>query len=173
MDNEERLHDMKVQLTTVQGNHKESMEQLGDKSQQVAMLRTEISRTQQQNQAMSEDVRLLWITSLRYCFIHYAGNLSFMDQKISWNLQKKTYKQTIFHRLFLCYNRWAIGSCKILKEKPLQSHRVLYSWGWLIFNLCFGCFFYSNTMFTIWQMKITVTFLHIVPPSLSCHLKLI
>ena len=56
MENEQRLHDLKVQLTTVQGNHKESMEQLGEKSQQVAMLRTELSRMQQQNQAMADEV---------------------------------------------------------------------------------------------------------------------
>lgn len=56
MQNEERLHDMKVQLTTVQGNHKESMEQLGEKSQQVAMLKNEISRMSQQNQSLSDDV---------------------------------------------------------------------------------------------------------------------
>ena len=56
LENEQRVHDLKVQLTTLQGNHKESMEQLGDKSQQVAILKTEISRLQQQNNAITDEV---------------------------------------------------------------------------------------------------------------------
>ena len=57
LENEQRVHDLKVQLTTLQGNHKESMEQLGDKSQQVAILKTEISRVQQQNNAITDEVK--------------------------------------------------------------------------------------------------------------------
>lgn len=56
MENEQRLHDLKVQLTTVQGHHKESMDQLGEKSRQVAALKTDIAKLQQQNQGMNEDV---------------------------------------------------------------------------------------------------------------------
>lgn len=67
MQNEERLHDMKVQLTTVQGNHKESMEQLGEKSQQVAMLKNEISRMSQQNQSLSDDVSGILFSGVFFC----------------------------------------------------------------------------------------------------------
>ena len=56
LENEQKVHDLKVQLTTLQGNHKESMEQLGDKSQQVAILKTEMSRLQQQNQVITDEV---------------------------------------------------------------------------------------------------------------------
>ena len=53
-----------MQLTTLQGNHKESMEQLGDKSQQVAMLKTEMSRLNQQNQVITDEVsRLLFLSA--------------------------------------------------------------------------------------------------------------
>lgn len=73
MDNEQRVHDLKVQLTTVQGNHKESMDQLGEKSRLVASLKTEVAKLQQQNQSMTEEVHLLitlysWdIDTLRVC----------------------------------------------------------------------------------------------------------
>ena len=37
------------------------MEQLGDKSQQVAMFKTEISRLQQQNQVITDEVKLHFV----------------------------------------------------------------------------------------------------------------
>ena len=56
VDSEQKVADMRVQLTTVQGNHKESMDQLRDKSRQVVVLKTDLDRTQQQNQAMADEV---------------------------------------------------------------------------------------------------------------------
>jgi chromosome segregation ATPase len=56
LDNEQRVHDLKVQLTTVQGHHKESMDQLGEKSRQVAALKTDLAKGQQQNQSMNDEV---------------------------------------------------------------------------------------------------------------------
>ena len=69
LENEQRVHDLKVQLTTLQGNHKESMEQLGDKSQQVAILKTEISRIQQQNNAITDEVLGYLVSD--YCQKYY------------------------------------------------------------------------------------------------------
>ena len=56
VDCEQKVADMKVQLAMVQGNHKEAMDQLADKSRQVVALRTDLDRTQQQNHTMAEEV---------------------------------------------------------------------------------------------------------------------
>ena len=56
VENEQRVADLRVQLATVQGNHKESMDQLSDKSRHVVGLKTDLDRSQQQNQAMAEEV---------------------------------------------------------------------------------------------------------------------
>ena len=57
MDQEQRTHDLKVQWTTVQGHHKESMDQLSENSRQLAALKTELHKSQQQNQALTEEVK--------------------------------------------------------------------------------------------------------------------
>ena len=57
VDREQQVADQKVQLTTVQGNQKEAMDQLTEKSRQVATLKTDLDRTNQQNHAMAEEVR--------------------------------------------------------------------------------------------------------------------
>ena len=61
LENEQRVHDLKVQLTTVQGHHKESMDQLGDKSRQVAALKTDLAKSQQQTQSLTDEVATLFI----------------------------------------------------------------------------------------------------------------
>ena len=56
VDREQQVADQKVQLTTVQGNHKEAMDQLTEKSRQVAALKTDLDRTNQQSHGMAEEV---------------------------------------------------------------------------------------------------------------------
>ena len=57
MEQEQRTHDLKVQLTTVQGHHKESMDQLSENSRQLAALKTDCHKSQQQNSALTEEVK--------------------------------------------------------------------------------------------------------------------
>ena len=59
MDREQQVADQKVQLTTVQGNHKEAMDQLAEKSRQVAALKTDLDRVKQKNHSMAEEVGVL------------------------------------------------------------------------------------------------------------------
>ena len=56
VDREQQVADQKVQLTTVQGNHKEAMDQLAEKSRQFVALKTDLDRTNQQSHAMAEEV---------------------------------------------------------------------------------------------------------------------
>ena len=56
MESEHATHELRVQLTTVQGHHKEGMEQLGDRSRQLAAHKSELARMQQQNIAMRDEV---------------------------------------------------------------------------------------------------------------------
>ena len=53
---DQKAHELKIQLTTVQGNLKEVMDQLDEKSKQASTLKTDLSRTQQQNESMEEEV---------------------------------------------------------------------------------------------------------------------
>ena len=55
VDREQQVADQEVQLTTVQGNHKEAMDQLAEKSRQFVALKTDLDRTNQQNHAMAEE----------------------------------------------------------------------------------------------------------------------
>ena len=63
VDTEQRAKDLKVQLTSLQANHQETMEQLGEKSRLVVSLKTELDRMQQQNQSMADEVVLLCVFS--------------------------------------------------------------------------------------------------------------
>ena len=56
MESEQACHDARVQLTTVQGHHKEGMEQLSERSRQLAAHKTELARMQQQNISMRDEV---------------------------------------------------------------------------------------------------------------------
>ncbi len=58
MDREQQVADQKVQLTTIQGNHKEAMDQLAEKSRQVAALKTDLDRVKQKNHSMAEEVNI-------------------------------------------------------------------------------------------------------------------
>ena len=60
MESEHMAHDMRVQLTTVQGHHKEGMEQLCERSRQLAAHKTELARMQQQNITMRDEVGACW-----------------------------------------------------------------------------------------------------------------
>lgn len=55
MESEQTVHNLRIQLTAVQGHHKESMEQLGDRSRNLAALKTELARMQQQNASMNDE----------------------------------------------------------------------------------------------------------------------
>ena len=104
MQNEERLHDMKVQLTTVQGNHKESMEQLGEKSQQVALLKNDMSITQQQNQSLSDEVRTLFVTlSLQHAVVVLTEHLDTLN---IWT----TLLCYQINKLFFCIYFWTCSN---------------------------------------------------------------
>jgi len=56
MESEQVAHEARVQLTTLQGHHKESMEQLSERSRQLAAHKTELARMQQQNVSMRDEV---------------------------------------------------------------------------------------------------------------------
>ncbi len=47
---------MRVQLTTVQGNHKEAMDQLAERGKQIVALKTDLDHMNQQNHAMAEEI---------------------------------------------------------------------------------------------------------------------
>ena len=47
---------MRVQLSEVQGQHKEAMNQLGERATLAAKLQNELSRADKQNQSLSEEV---------------------------------------------------------------------------------------------------------------------
>lgn len=49
-------HDLKVQLTTLQASHKETLAQLADKAKHGAALKADLERAQNQNQALAEEV---------------------------------------------------------------------------------------------------------------------
>lgn len=57
MDSQQQIHDLKVQLATLQGNHKETMDQLGEKSRMVVSFRTELDKSGRQNENLTEEVR--------------------------------------------------------------------------------------------------------------------
>ena len=57
MVSEQQVADLRVQVTTTQGNHKESMDQLADRGKQIVALKMEQDRLGQQNQTMQEEVR--------------------------------------------------------------------------------------------------------------------
>ena len=48
-----------LQLTSLQANHKETFEQLSEKTRHVASLKNEIERVNQRNHALTEEVRFL------------------------------------------------------------------------------------------------------------------
>lgn len=56
MEGQQLANDLKAHLTSLQGNHKETLDQLGEKSKQVVVLKTELDRVGHQNLAMSEEV---------------------------------------------------------------------------------------------------------------------
>ena len=56
MVSEQQVADLRVQVTTTQGNHKESMDQLADRGKQIVSLKMEQDRLGQQNQTMQEEV---------------------------------------------------------------------------------------------------------------------
>lgn len=49
-------HELKVQLTALQANHKETTDQLNDKTKLAAQMKTDIANLAQQNQSMAEEV---------------------------------------------------------------------------------------------------------------------
>ena len=59
LEAQQQVHDLKVQLTTLQSNHKETFEQLSDKSKLIVALKSELDRISQQNHSMSEEVSLM------------------------------------------------------------------------------------------------------------------
>ena len=84
MENEQKVHDLKVQLTTVQGHHKESMDQLGEKSRHLAALKTDLAKSQQQNQALSDEVGICNHYSILSSFDFRNNKLSdFRNNKLS------------------------------------------------------------------------------------------
>ena len=56
VDSQQLVHDLRVQLTSLQAGHKETQDQLSDRSKQVVMLKTEMERLSQQNTSMAEEV---------------------------------------------------------------------------------------------------------------------
>ena len=55
---EQSVYDLRVQLTSIQGNHKEAMEQLQERTHQLAVTKNDMTRVQQQGHAMAQEVRL-------------------------------------------------------------------------------------------------------------------
>ena len=82
MDQEQRTHDLKVQWTTVQGHHKESMDQLSENSRQLAALKTELHKSQQQNQALTEEVKKTRKLSFKPQFIYRKLKFIYISSEI-------------------------------------------------------------------------------------------
>jgi len=59
MSSEQECHDLKVQLTTVQGHHKEAMDQLAEKSKQLASNKVQLERALQEDSDLSQEVELI------------------------------------------------------------------------------------------------------------------
>ena len=57
MEMAQAVHDLTAQLTTLQGNHKETVDQLSAKTRQVVALRNDTERATQQNESMADEVR--------------------------------------------------------------------------------------------------------------------
>ena len=60
------MHELRVQLTTVQGHNKESMEQLAERSRQLAGQKSDLARLQQHNVSMREEVSFLAFSIFSY-----------------------------------------------------------------------------------------------------------
>ena len=57
-EGDQEVNDLRLQLTTLQGGHKESMDHLSEKSRQVVALKTDLDHTLQQNQAMAHEIAM-------------------------------------------------------------------------------------------------------------------
>jgi hypothetical protein len=56
VDSQQLVHDLRLQLGTLQGNHRETSDQLSEKSKQVVTLKTELDRLSNQGSSMAEEV---------------------------------------------------------------------------------------------------------------------
>jgi predicted nuclease with TOPRIM domain len=57
VENQQLVHDLRLQLGTLQGNHRETLDQLSEKSKQIVLLKAELERISNQNSSMAEEVR--------------------------------------------------------------------------------------------------------------------
>ncbi len=57
MEYQQEAQELRLQLTTLQGQHKETVEQLTEKSKHLLSAKTDMDHTSQQNHAMAEEVR--------------------------------------------------------------------------------------------------------------------
>ena len=55
---EQSVYDLRAQVTSVQGNHKEAIEQLQERTHQLAVTKNDMTRVQQQGHAMAQEVGL-------------------------------------------------------------------------------------------------------------------
>jgi hypothetical protein len=56
VESQQLVHDLRLQLGTLQGNHRETMDQLSEKSKHVVTLKMELDRVSNQTSSMAEEV---------------------------------------------------------------------------------------------------------------------
>jgi hypothetical protein len=64
VESQQTVHDLRLQLGTLQGSHKETVDQLNERSKQAVMLKTEVDRLTHQNASMAEEVSIVVVTRL-------------------------------------------------------------------------------------------------------------
>ena len=88
MENQQQIRDMRVQLSEVQGQHKEAMNQLGERATLAAKLQSEISRVDKQNQSLSQEVSQTYASDSYFLFLcelvsNFMALLN-ISEKIMW-----------------------------------------------------------------------------------------
>jgi hypothetical protein len=56
VESQQQVLDLRLQLGTLQGNHRETLDQLSEKSKQVVLMKAELERISSQNSSMAEEV---------------------------------------------------------------------------------------------------------------------
>ena len=56
IESQQLVHDLRLQFGTLQGSHREAVDQLSEKSKQLVMLKAEVERINSQNSSMAEEV---------------------------------------------------------------------------------------------------------------------
>ena len=80
-------NDLKIQLTTLQGNHKELLDQLSDKSKQLVTFKSDVDRINQQNHSLADELAL------------YEDRAHKLKQELKHLQEQKEQSEEQFHHL--------------------------------------------------------------------------